>query len=156
MFKLVSDMNTAFGNPKGDPKNVDWARLEAQVRNIADELQETLDAIAARDLEETRDGLCDINVFSLGAHHFLGIDATADMEAVVAGVMTRFCKNEDELARTKAKYDDLQVEYYVEGEFPTVCLKSAKDQQDKNGDNLPKGKFLKSVGYKKTVFPAVA
>src|SRR3546814_3552414 len=40
-------------------------------------------------LNQARDGLCDINVFSYGAHHMMGIDADRDMSSVVGGVMTR-------------------------------------------------------------------
>lgn len=157
-FALVAAMNTAFNNPKGDPHNVDWARLKSQVENIRRELKETLDAIEARDLEQTRDGLCDIQVFAMGGQHFIGVDGDADMAAVVEGVMTRFCRNQEELDATMAKYDALGVTYYGEGAFPTYCLKSARDQTDQgdeggNGDEYPKGKFLKSVGYKTAVFP---
>lgn len=156
MFKLVKDMNTAFGNPEGNPVNINWTRLEKQIHNIHDEYKETLGALAERNLDEVRDGLCDIMVFALGGFHFLGIDANADMKAVIDGVMTRFCKDQAELDATIAKYTALEVDFYVEGEFPTRCLKSTKDQKDKNGDNLPMGKFLKAVGYSQTVFSPVA
>lgn len=225
MYERVAQMNIAFGNPKGDPENIDWERLEKQCSNILDEYKELQVAIAVRDLTEVRDALCDINVFALGGFHFagveievdsaalivprgnpanvdwdafavgastfvtlydlvmegikarslpqaayyislvvenvvrayafLGLDVEADMEAVVAGVMTRFCQDEDDYAMTAAKYLDLGVEFYPEGTFPTVCLKSAKDQQDINGKNYPKGKFLKSISFSETVFPAV-
>jgi len=157
MFAFVKRMNTAFGNPEGNPSNIDWNRLKSQVANIQDEFNETMDdGIGPQDLEKTRDGLCDIMVFALGAFHFMGLDADADMQAVLEGVMTRFCKDQDALDRTKAKYDALGVAYYVEGEFPTVCLKSAKNQPDPKGaGSLPKGKFLKSVDFQDTVFPAL-
>ncbi len=152
MFSLVSDMNSAFGNPKGDPTNINWKRLEKQIRNILDEYKETMDGVELRDPAAVRDGLCDIMVFTLGAYHFLGLDANADMKTVVDAVYTRFCKDQAELDATMQKYKDLEVEFYVEGEFPTKCLKSAKDQQDKNGDNLPMGKFLKCAFFKEPVF----
>ncbi len=156
IFERVSEMNEAFGNPKGDPKNIDWDRLERQCKNILVEFErELMPAIAERNLEEVRDALCDINVFSLGAHHFMGIDADADMHAVIDGVLTRFIKDERDLAATMKKYDDLGVDYYLEGTFPTACLKSLEDQVDKYGESYPKGKFLKSVSYALTVFPAV-
>lgn len=155
MFDRVSEMNTAFGNPKGDPGNINWERLEKQCRNILDEYNELMEALAERSLDEVRDALCDINVFSLGAHHFMGIDANEDMDAVIDGVLTRFCQNKEDFDATCAKYDALDVDYYVEGEYPNVCLKSVYDQVDKNGENYPKGKFLKSVSYAQTVFPAV-
>lgn len=246
MFALVSDMNTAFGNPKGDPANINWKRIASQCKNITAEYKEHRAAVERDDIEECRDALCDILVFSLGAHHLmgfdpvvdlrqavalttgtlinvspsmfgmvqgynraigvsrgnphaphyaaavsitntipaqhealiaaigkedsaavrrvltsiniaamsaihvLGYDAEADMAAVVEGVMTRFCQDEADLAKTKAQYDSMGIEYYVAGEFPRVCLKSARDQ---GGDEYPKDKFLKSASYRKPVFP---
>lgn len=174
MFDAVKKMNTAFGNPEGNPNDFlplqmdetpvttvkAWGRLEKQCKNIQSEYNELMKAVQDQDLEETRDALCDLLVFTLGAYHFLGINAEKDMEAVIAGVMTRFCKDEDDLRATKHKYDLANVQYYEEGVFPTVCLKSAKDQ-DMYGadgqviDHLPKGKFLKSVSMKTAVFPAI-
>jgi hypothetical protein len=158
MFELVSMMNVAFGNPQGNPLDYEtpynetaWARLESQCKNIKSELKELYDAINARDVLAIRDALCDINVFSLGAHHFMGYDANRDMQSVIDGVMTRFCKDEVELEATKTKYDALGVRYVVEGVFPTVCLKSSEDQLM---PEYPKGKFLKSAGYSQPVFYA--
>lgn len=158
-FIQVSEMNEAFGNPKGDPNNIDWNRLEAQCKNILDEYKElmgdpesddpkkVLGALKRRDLNEVRDALCDIQVFSNGAQHFIGIDGDDDMTAVVTGVMTRFCKDQEELDATIAKWTGRGLEVYTEGEFPKMIVKSAKDQPD-----APKGKFLKSTGYTDTVF----
>lgn len=158
-FVQVSEMNTAFGNLKGDPNNIDWNRLEAQCKNILDEYKELMGdpesddpdkvagALKLRNLHGIRDALCDIQVFSNGAQHFIGVDGDDDMTAVVTGVMTRFCKDQPELDATIAKWEGRGLEIYVEGEFPRKIVKSAKDQPD-----APKGKFLKSTGYTDTVF----
>lgn len=148
-------MNTSFGNLEGKPYDINWVRLQKQCDNIADEYRELQTALAEKDIDAIRDALCDINVFSLGAHHFMGIDADIDMESVITGVMTRFCQDLSDLTKTMDKYDKLNVEYYVEGEFPTKCLKSAKDQKDINGENYPQGKFLKSVSYQLTEFYSI-
>lgn len=155
MFEMVSRMNQAFGNPKGDPKAINWERIEKQCANIYGEYKELLEALEARDLDAVRDALCDINVFSLGAHHLLGIDANDDMRAVIEGVMTRFCKDEEDLGDTMMKYDALAVDYYPEGSYPTKCLKSARDQTDTNGEFYPKGKFLKSASFREPMFTPV-
>lgn len=155
MFEMVSRMNQAFGNPKGDPKAINWERIEKQCANIYGEYKELLEALEARDLNAVRDALCDINVFSLGAHHLLGIDANDDMRAVIEGVMTRFCKDKEDYYMTVGKYTLLGVEFYTEGDFPTLCLKSAKDQTDKLGEFYPKGKFLKSASFREPVFSPV-
>lgn len=179
--QLVAAMNTAFGNPKGDPDAIDWDRIAKQSLNIADELGEMFVALGAEreatrtavqlfklsierlravgqaggtpvDRDGVRDALCDIHVFGYGAHHLMGIDADADMWAVLTGVMTRFIKDEADKAATIAKHAAAGVtDVYFEGEYPTMIMKSASDQPD-----APKGKFLKSASYREPVFPEVA
>jgi hypothetical protein len=169
-FQIVSAMNTAFGNPKGDPHNIEWNRVRKQCLNIADEFVELMVGLGADpevmkalpglikatisftnepDLEAVRDALCDIPVFSLGAQHIIGVDGDADMAAVIDGVMTRFVKDEADLQATVQLHHDKGVTcVYTEGEFPTMILKSGVDQPD-----APKGKFLKSASYSPAVFP---
>lgn len=193
MFEYVKRMNEAFGNPEGDPRDLEpmldmgsntekhfnaivWGRLQKQCENIGGrfsltghdangkdiseghidgEVKELLQALTARNVDKVRDALCDIMVFALGAYHFMGFDADADMQAVLDGVMTRFCKDEDALHRTRVKWATLNVtDVYTQGQFPRLCVKSGKDQRATNGDYCPKGKFLKSADYADTVFPA--
>lgn len=171
MFEAVQRMNLAFGNPKGNPLDFEtvesgfgvpqsWRRLEKQCDNIggsdggpiAGEVKELHHAIRNQDIEGVRDALCDIMVFALGAHHIMGYDARRDMDSVIAGVMTRFCHDANDVALTRAKYKAVGVELRMEGTFPFVCLKSTHDQIGTDGDIYPEGKFVKSVSYKKTVF----
>jgi predicted HAD superfamily Cof-like phosphohydrolase len=161
MFTRVSEMNEAFGNPKGDMANIDWDRIESQVKCIPEEVDEALEAIAARDLPALRDALCDIPVFSLGAQHLAGIDGAADMDIVIDANMTRLITNADQLARTMKKYADMGLVTYVVGEFPTMALKSARTQRvptgiGSNTADFPKDKFLKCVDFKEPVFESPA
>lgn len=174
-FSLVSVMNTAFGNMPGNAGAIDWNRVRKQCLNIADEFGELmiamganpeaiklavahLKAAATQEVRENaispldvRDALCDIHVFTYGAHHLMGIDADGDMRAVVDGVMTRFIKNEYDKQATIAMHAAAGVsDVYFEGSFPTMVMKSASDQPD-----APKGKFLKSASYMQPIFPAV-
>lgn len=168
MFVIVKDMNVAFGNDEGDPSNIDRDKLLRQCKNIGAEFVELMKTFGVEvqmrfedvghpdadpDLEDTRDALCDIMVFALGVFHFMGVDADEDMEAVIDGVMTRFCKDAYELGTTCAKYQRLGVEFTIHGEGDRMYLRSAKDQQM---PEYPKGKFLKSVGYKEPVFKPLA
>jgi predicted HAD superfamily Cof-like phosphohydrolase len=172
-FQLVSDMNVAFGNPKGDPLNIDLNRLRRQVGNIYSEASEAMVALGANpdmikgmqvmiektlaradiyteplNLPKLRDSLIDVSVFSYGGHHFMGIDADRDMRSVIEGIMTRFVKGPDDLFATLSKHGDKGViKTYTEGTFPTMIVKSAEDQPD-----APKGKFLKSASYREPVF----
>jgi predicted HAD superfamily Cof-like phosphohydrolase len=172
-FSRVSKMNVAFGNPKGDPHTIDFDRVRKQCLNLVDELGELFVALGANpasvkyyvsnlkhaasvssqpvDVDGIRDALCDLHVFAYGAHHFMGIDADKDMDAVVDGVMTRFVKDIHDMEATIKLHAAKGVTAtYIEGEFPTAVLKSAKDQPD-----APAGKFLKSVSYSDTIFPAI-
>ena len=170
-FQLVSEMNAAFGNPKGNPDSIDISRLRNQCVNILDEFGELMISLGANksrvlsaisnfkaqlvfdskfedNLDDVRDALCDIHVFAYGAHHFMGVDADRDMTSVVSGVMTRFVKNEADRLATIEKHEAKGVtEVYFEGDYPTMIMKSASDQPD-----APKGKFLKSASYAEPVF----
>lgn len=167
-FQSVSDMNTAFGNEQGDPKNINWDRIRSQCRNIGHEFGELLVALGADsaqvkdliakvdsvqfnqavNLEQVRDSLCDIHVFGYGAHHLMGIDANRDMKDVVDGVMTRFVKDDADREATVSRHAARGVtDVYFVGEYPTMVMKSASDQPD-----APRGKFLKSASYAEPVF----
>lgn len=171
-FELVSMMNTAFGNPKGDPQNIDWTKVRRQFKNVGHEFCELLQALGLNkacvenilsaidrntnpeqfteepNLHKVRDSSRDVVVFADGGHHLMGIDGDRDMRAVIDGVMTRFIKDDADLEATMATHAAAGVsEVYFEGEFPTMVMKSAADQPD-----APKGKFLKSASYKDTVF----
>lgn len=167
-FQLVARMNEAFGNPSGDVQNIDWQRIRNQCKNIFDEAFELMEALGAEpdsvefarheimpsivfdnelgvDAHKVRDSLCDIHVFTYGAHHLMGINADADMQAVIDQVMTRFIKDEADKEATIALHAARGVtDVYFEGMYPTMVMKSASDQPD-----APKGKFLKSASAQK-------
>lgn len=161
MADAVGKMNEAFGNPRGDPLRINGPRLLSQCKNIGSEFKELMLEFGldvkieyedkprkepAVSDEGIRDALCDIMVFALGAYHLMGYDVEADMREVVESLFSRFCKDPDQLMATRRHFDDLGVQYIVEGSFPQMCLKSAFDQGD---GEYPKGKFLKAVGYRK-------
>lgn len=169
-FQRVSEMNVAFGNPKGDPFLLNVPKVRSQVKNILDEYCELQIALGADrasvnalrqagqavtytteaiDVDAVRDALCDGHVFAYGAHHMMGIDADKDMNAVIDGVMTRFIKSDADLDATIALHAARGVtQVYFEGNYPKMVMKSFIDQPD-----APKDKFLKSASFCDTVFP---
>jgi hypothetical protein len=165
VFQRVCQMNEKFSNSKGNPHFIDAPRLLRQCKNIGQEFKELLSAfgiqatitydtqdiaaIPPNSVELIRDALCDIKVFADGAYHFMGYDADRDMHSVIDALYSRFCTSYEHLRDTEAYYSKKGIEYYVEGDFPYVCLKSAKDQGE---GEYPKGKFLKAVGYHTPVF----
>lgn len=171
-FDKVSRMNEAFNNAKGHPALFDIERLAKQLLSVPDELGETFVAMGADkqrvdalvvlfkaglaaldfpnriDVNGVRDGITDQHVFLYGAQHLMGVNADADMDSVIGGVMTRFIKNEeDEIATIKKHAAKGVTDVYFEGDYPTKVMKSAADQPD-----APKGKFMKSASFKEPVF----
>jgi hypothetical protein len=148
MFKDVSELNEAFGNPQGNPLNPNWDRLRNQALNIKDEYFELMDdGIDAKNMTEVRDAICDILVFTLGLAHMAGIDVEADMKAVDKSNRSKFCANDEELAATVEKYGRLGVEVYTEGEYPMKRVKSSKQQTGNDGKLYQANKMLKSVSF---------
>lgn len=152
MFEQVSLMNEAFGNPKGNYESINYERLEKQCRNILDEYNELMAAIAAKDPVAVRDAMCDVMVFTLGGYHFIGADANADMKAVFDSNMSKFVRDHSELAATEEKYRSLGVPYRLEGEFPMMRVRCTEDTVGTDGETYRANKILKSAGYHKPVF----
>jgi NTP pyrophosphatase (non-canonical NTP hydrolase) len=150
-------MNLAFGNATGNPLEPNWEKLKSQAKNIGDEFRELIDkGIDVKNMTEVRDGICDILVFTLGLAQMAGLPVEEDMRAVYESNMSKFCKDEAEVQATIAKYNDLGIETYVEGEFPQKRVKSIRDQTDKNGKaDYRKNKMMKSVAYKEPVFASL-
>jgi hypothetical protein len=141
-FRLVAAMNVAFGNPQGDRRRDRLAahpqavhehrrrirraarrprlRRQGRPRGIVSTLKWFAShPVSDPSLDHVRDALCDIHVFGYGAHHLMGIDADADMLAVLQGVMTRFIKDDADKAATIAKHADAGVtDVYFEGNTP--------------------------------------
>src|ERR1700737_2303479 len=169
VFEKISAMNEAFGNAKGDPTNINWAKVRKQSLNIIDEWVELMHGLGADvtmlsvrvdalksliffdqepNIEAVRDASRDIVVFADGVHHLMGIDADRDMDSVLNGVMSRFIKDDFDKEATIAKHAAKGVtEVYFEGSYPTMIIKSAVDQLD-----APQGKFLKAASYKEPTF----
>jgi hypothetical protein len=155
LFGMVSDLNDAYGNQAGDSNNPDWEKLNNQAKNILDEYNELMSAVAAKAMTEVRDGICDILVFTLGLGHMAGIPVNSDMGAVQASNLSKFCSNETEVADTVNKYASLGVETYVSGEFPRKQVKSAKEQIGNDSKVYRANKMLKSLSFAEPVFVTI-
>lgn len=153
MFQAVSRLNVAFGNPAGNPKAPNWERLESQAKNILDEYNELMDdGIGPKNIDQVRDAICDILVFTLGLAHMAGVPVVEDMAEVDRSNMSKFCATEEDLWETMIKYRDLGVDTYVEGDFPMVRVKSAKEQVGLDGKQYQAHKMLKSVSFSEPTF----
>lgn len=155
----LREKDLAFGNPFGNGWVVDWDQLRRQVGAIDSERKEVQEGFDEKDPIKVIDGLIDMVVFIEETFHKAGWDYDSYLMKVVDSLFTHFCKDEDQLERTKAAYDAKGVQYDVHGVFPTVCLKSSVDQwlgddgviyleaMPKSSFEWPRGKFLKCVDY---------
>lgn len=147
-FDKVAQFNDLIGNAKGDPLSPDWDALERQAALVLEEVHETIDAIATRDLKELRDGIADTLVTAYGLAHRTGVNANADFDKVHASNMSKFCKDRDEALQTAAHYEKLGVQIsYRNIEGSMIAVVSAADQTAIDGTFYPAGKLLKSVQY---------
>lgn len=151
-FQAVSQLNTLWGNLKGNPNDVNWEKLENQAKNILDEYTELMEAIAERNLTEVRDACCDITVFTNGLAHIAGFDLDEDMQAVQKSNLSKFCEDEAAVTATVDKYAAMGIEVVPEGDFPLVVVRSPRGQVSNNGMIVQKNKILKSVSFTEPVF----
>ena len=85
--KDINDMHHKFGvkdwfEANKDNKDLMDKYLRFRLSMCKEELDETMDAIEARDPEEIVDGLIDMCVFAIGTLDVFGIDATAAWQRV--------------------------------------------------------------------------
>lgn len=125
-------------------------RFPYLLKNLEHHLETTL--VLDSDTTPIEKALWEIITWAMQIADLTGYPAMKDMHAVYVSNMSKFCANDADLTFTVEKYGKLQVEVYAEGEYPTKCVKSFKDQKDINGENYPKGKFLKGVKYQAPVF----
>lgn len=154
-FQRVTQVNAIAGKTGQST----WQAAEQQLKVIAGEYDEVVEAIAERNLDKLRDGIADLLVTAYGMGSVLGYNVDDDMVSVTSSLMTRFDVTRGDAELTKQKYLDMGVEtdirttrfcgtettnakeYYV-----TV---STKDQVNaKTGEHIPAGKFLKSWKYR--------
>lgn len=153
MNRAVKAINVAFGNPEGDPKNVDLEELRRQAAGVKEEYEEFIEALDNNDPKGMRDAACDIMVFALGIFHKAGWDADEDMRAVITALSSRLCRDQSELQETMRHYHMVVgISVYAEGFFPMMAVKSATDQKGHDGKYYPKNKFLKNIYFKEPEF----
>ncbi|MBY4677109.1 nucleoside triphosphate pyrophosphohydrolase family protein [Marinobacterium arenosum] len=151
-FTDVSFLNTVFGNQKGDPSQPDWQKAAKQLQLIQEEMAELVEGIDTHNLAEVRDAIADVLVTTYGMAHILGIDADRDMAAVQQSNLSKLCKTEQEIEDTLAFYrQEKGLEVYAGGELPEAYVKSAKDQEGKDGKFYPAHKFLKNINWHEPV-----
>jgi NTP pyrophosphatase (non-canonical NTP hydrolase) len=128
-----------------------WQAAEQQLKVIAGEYDEVVEAIAERNLDKLRDGIADLLVTAYGMGSVLGFNADDDMVSVTTSLMTRFDTTKGDAELTKQKYLEYGVETHIcvtmfpatetENVLAYYVTVSSKDQVNQvTGEHIPAGK----------------
>lgn len=117
-------MNIAFGNKIPEKVRTDGeilSELRQAIRMAKTEFDEFDEAFTTRNVDEAADAVADAIIFLVGGLFKSGIDPIETIDLILAGIMTRFVKDEADEEATYAKYEreGLPRECVsVEGEYP--------------------------------------
>ena len=157
-------INAAAGNQPPAPDQLE-AQIMRQTRVDLGECLELLEAVATGDVVELRDALSDKRVTLNGFATILPFSLSKDFDQTCENLYTRFDHNKNDAALTQQKYAKIGVPTVIEkntiadyvdaktGEERVFFVnKVAEDTDGTDGEFYPKGKFLKSVNFKKDDF----
>lgn len=146
----VKDINNTAGNfPRLPNSEGYWEALKRQADITQLELNEVYEAIENKDLIKLRDAVGDVAVTDMGLAHIGSLPIVEDANLIADCLLTRFCKDEAQVAATQKEYAEINVETKVRYSEETglYAVLSAKEQVGDNGEKYPEGKFLKASGF---------
>lgn len=166
-FEKVTDLNLAFGNPKGDLNKPDVAAIRKQAMLCLEEAVEMVEAAhpgsrilwgfdkimtAPNDavgvnLKEIMDAQGDLTTVNDGVAHVAGFNGNRVYNLVHESNMTKFIQQETDKVKALSYYYDIGFQpddLHLVGEYPFVAIKVKRDIK-LNGKFYPKGKFLKNM-----------
>lgn len=135
----VAEFHKTFKHPIIDiPAIPSKKRADLRVSLIAEELKELEEAIAANDIVEVADALCDIQYVLSGAilEFGLGNKFKALFDEVQRSNMSKACASEDEAKATVAHYNEKGTDAFYQQEGNQYLVFRTEDH-----------KTLKSVNY---------
>lgn len=168
-FEKVAQLNTAFGNPKGDLSNPNVPAIRKQAMLCLEEAVEMVEAAYPGmqvtwelkrgknkaepgpndlDLVGLMDAQGDLTTVNDGVAHIAGFDGNAVYQAVHESNMTKFCKTKEEVYEALDWYfrntGFLPGDIAAYGQYPFVAIKVVQDIK-LDGKFYPAGKFLKNM-----------
>lgn len=169
-FEKVAQLNTAFGNPKGDLSNPNVPAIRKQAMLCLEEAIEMVEAANpgikvewvmepytdspskvspdSVDLVALMDAQGDLTTVNDGVAHIAGFDGNAVYQAVHESNMTKFCKTKEEVSEALDWYfrntGFLPGDIAAYGHYPFVAIKVVQDIH-LDGKFYPAGKFLKNM-----------
>ncbi|AIX13100.1 nucleoside triphosphate pyrophosphohydrolase [Erwinia phage phiEa2809] len=167
-FQKVSELNEAFGNPKGDILQPDVAAIRKQAYLVLEEAVELMEAAHPGagiiwewdltreapeeipfevDMEQILDAQGDITTVNDGMGHIAGFDGDRVLGKVDDSNRTKFIPDAESVAPALQYYYTMGFkphQLYIHGEFPLACIKVSEDCVV-GGKKYPAGKFLKNM-----------
>lgn len=162
-FEKVTELNLAFGNPKGDLSNPDVKAIRKQALLCLEEAIEMVEAAhpgmkvvwdlnghtdeTSIDMPGIMDAQGDLTTVNDGVAHVAGFDGNACYDLVHESNLSKFISNEGDKIKALAYYYDIGFQpddLYLHGNYPTMCIK-VKREIRLNGKLYPEGKFLKNM-----------
>lgn len=162
----VAELNTLWGNQKGDLASPNIKALRKQAKLCLEESIEAVEAsdtsknvvvsfesklanadVAPVDLVGIADAIGDILTVAYGLAHVAGFDADEIYNLVHESNMTKFIRSEEEQVPALSYYWDLGFpddSLAVEGEFPLAYIRVTKTVEVA-GKEIPAGKILKNM-----------
>lgn len=155
MINELYEKVVLFNELAGQPQKFDaqtevfWQWVEKQANLIKEELQETLDAIANRDLVEVLDGTLDVFVTNSG---LMDILSKAKISVMVAGNdvcnnnLSKMTQNPALAKKTVEEYDAQHVPCYVERK---IVMDGIYPREWYTVRRVEDGKIMKPYGYQR-------
>jgi NTP pyrophosphatase (non-canonical NTP hydrolase) len=151
-FNAATSINVLVGNQN----NAGWEAIDNQMQIIASEWKELSEGVENRDLEELRDGICDMLFTVYGLGHRAGMPVDADFKEVADSQFTKFDTAEESAYLTRKKYMDKGMAVHqvdrIHNDKTVIVTYSSADQTDSDGRFAPKGKWLKSHQFQGPCF----
>lgn len=123
IVSMISHWSTIFGLPiNNEPGFPEPVRVNLSLKLIREELKETEEAIAFKDLKETQDGLGDLLWVTIRAMLEFGLDPTETIKAIYESNMSKADTTQDDAIITYKKYMEEGISTYCrerEGLFIT-------------------------------------
>lgn len=100
---FVKRFHDAFGHPAPLTPSFDHARIDLRIKLMDEELSETIEAMHAKDMVKTVDGLADLMYVVLGTAVELGVDMEQVFELVQGANMAKLGKDGKPITRADGK-----------------------------------------------------
>lgn len=142
-YKKVAKWNERCGNtPAAIGTQAYYDVIEKQVKRLVEELNETIEAIQAKDLVELMDGGLDLDVVVAGLNHLIGGDYATGISRVLANNEKKYTKSIKKARSWLMFHEDNGLEAHIQstqiGSITYHCVRRDLDGKIMKYGNFPK------------------